>query len=112
MDAALLSCRDLEAGLVRYIEDGAERPLMVCFAFLPYDSEDSPPSKEFEKLRNFKNENLYLVMWCDSNAHHTAWGNTNCNDKGEVLVEFLNSSNLEFLIRAMSPPFTVVMSKR
>ena len=42
-------------------------------------------------------ENLYLVIGCDSNAHHIVWGSTNCNDRGEVLVEFRNSSNLETL---------------
>ena len=42
-------------------------------------------------------EDLYLIVGCDSNAHHTAWGSTNCNDRGKSLMEFLNSSNLEIL---------------
>jgi hypothetical protein len=42
------SCRDLVAVLVKYFEDGAERRLVVCSAYLPYDSEDPPPTKEFE----------------------------------------------------------------
>jgi len=46
--------------------------LVICSAYLPYDSEDPPPSKELEELvRYCKNENLYLVG-CDSNAHHSA----------------------------------------
>jgi hypothetical protein len=32
---------------------------------------------------------------CDSNAHYTACGSTNCNDRGEALIEFLKSSNLQ-----------------
>jgi len=36
------SCRDLVAVLVKYIEDGAERRLVVCSAYLPYDSKDPP----------------------------------------------------------------------
>jgi len=36
------SCRDLEAVLVKYDEDGAERRLVLCSAYLPYDSEDPP----------------------------------------------------------------------
>jgi hypothetical protein len=36
------SCRDLLAVIVRYNEDGAERQLVVCLAYLPYDSEDPP----------------------------------------------------------------------
>ena len=48
-------------------------------------------------MRYCETENLYPVIGCDSIAHYTAWGSTNCNDRGEAVVEFLNSSNLEIL---------------
>jgi len=100
------SCRDLVAVLVKYIEDGAERQLVVCSTYLPNDSEDSPLTKESEEFLQYcENENLHLIMGCDSNAHHTAWGSTNCNDTGEVLVEFLNSLNLEILNRSNEATF-------
>ena len=84
------SCRDLVAILVKYIEDGAERRLVVCSAYLNYDSEDPPPSRGLAELvRYCENEDLYLIVGCDSNAHHTAWGSTNCNGRGESLLEFL-----------------------
>ena len=84
------SCRDLVAVLIKYNEEEAERGLVVRSAYLPYDSVDSPPSKEFEEnLRYCENENLYLVVRCDSNAHYTVWGSTNCNTIGEALVDFL-----------------------
>jgi len=38
-----LSCRDLVAILIKYIEDGAERRLDVFSAYLPYDYEDPSP---------------------------------------------------------------------
>jgi hypothetical protein len=80
--------------------------LVVCSAYLPYDSEDPPSSKEFEELvRYFQNENLYLVVGCNSIAHYIAWGSTNYNDRGEALVKFLNSSNLEILIQSNEPTF-------
>jgi len=44
------SCRDLVAALTQYNEEGAERSLVVCSVYLPYDSEDPPPSKELEEL--------------------------------------------------------------
>jgi hypothetical protein len=40
----------------------------------------------------------------NSNAHHTAWGSTNCNGRGEALIEF-NSSNMEILNRGNKPTF-------
>jgi hypothetical protein len=81
-------------------------------AYLPYDSEDPPRSKEFEKLvRYCQNENLYLVMECDSSAHHIAWGSTKGNGRGKALVEFLNSSNLEILNQGNGPTFIMVIGK-
>jgi ferredoxin len=100
------SCRDLVAVLVKDTEDGAERRLVVCSAYLPYDSQDPPHSKELVELeQNCENDNLYLVIECDSNAHHTAGGSTDCNDRGEALVEFLNPSNLEILSQCNEPAF-------
>ena len=100
------SCRDLAAVLIQYNEEGAEQSLVVCSAHLPYDFEDPPPSKEVEELvRYCENENLYLVVGCNSNAHHSAWGSTNCNSRGEALIEFLNPSNLEILDRGNEPTF-------
>jgi len=72
------SFRDLVVIQMKYLEDGAERRLVVCSAYLPYDSKDPPPSREMEKfVRHCEKENLRLIVGCDSNAHHTAWGSTN-----------------------------------
>jgi hypothetical protein len=107
------SCRDLVAVLVKYNEEGTERRMVVCSAYLPYDSEDPPPSRELEDLMRYcEKENLYLLVGCDSNAHHTAWGSTNCNRRGEALTEFLNSSNLEILNRGNEPTFATLLGKR
>jgi hypothetical protein len=102
----VFSCRDLVAVTIKYNEEGVERRLVVCIAYLPYDSEDPPPSKELEDLVCYcEKENLYLVVGCDSNAHHSVWGSTNCNSRGEALLEFLNTTNLEILNRGNEPTF-------
>ena len=44
-------------------------------------------------------------LGCDSNAHHIAWGSTNCNGRGGALIDFLNSSKLEILNRGNEPTF-------
>jgi hypothetical protein len=98
------SCRDLVAVLERF-EDGAERRLVVCSAYLPYDSEDPPPSRELEELVRYCENEIQLLVGCDSNAHHTAWGSTNCNGRGEALMEFLNSTTLEIFNSSSEPTF-------
>jgi hypothetical protein len=100
------SCRDLVAVLINYNEERAERRLVVSSVYLPYDSEDPPPTKEFEELMRYCEErHLYLVIGCYSNSHHTAWGSNNCNDNGEALLEFLNYSNLEILNQGHYPTY-------
>jgi hypothetical protein len=94
------------AVLVKYNEEGVERRLVVCSAYLPYDSEDPPPSRELEELVMYcESERIQMLVRCDSNAHHTAWGSTNCNGRGEALIEFLNSTNLEIFNRGKQPTF-------
>ena len=56
-------------------------------------------------MRYCENENLYLVVRRDSSAHHSVWGSTNCNRRGEALVAFLNSTSLEILNRGNEPTF-------
>lgn len=55
-------------------------------------------------MRYCEGENLYLVMGCDSSAHHTVSGISNCNDRG-VVLKFINSTNLEILIRGNDSTF-------
>ena len=90
------SCRYLVVFPINYNDGEAERHLVVCSAYLPYDSEHPPLLRESEELMHYCEEvNLYLVIGCDSNTHHIVWGSTNCGDRGVALLEFLNSLNLE-----------------
>ena len=43
LELPVFSCRDLVAVLVTYEVDGAEKRLVVCSSYLPYDSEDLSP---------------------------------------------------------------------
>jgi hypothetical protein len=56
-------------------------------------------------VRYCEEEKLYLAIRYDSNSRHTVWGSTNCNDRGVVLLEFLNSSNLVILNRGNDPTY-------
>jgi hypothetical protein len=101
-----LSGIDLVAVMIRYLEHGTERLVVVCSAYQPYDSEDPPPSKELEERVSYcEEEHLHLIVGDDSNAHYSAWDSTDCNWRGEALVEFLDASGLEILNRGNEPTF-------
>ena len=100
------SSRDLAAVQIKYYEGEAERSLVVCSAYLPFDSEDPPPTREFKELvRYCEEKNLYLIIGCDSNCHHMVWGSASYNVRGVALLKFLNSTNLEILNQGNDPTF-------
>jgi hypothetical protein len=100
------SCRDLVAVLVKYFEDETKQ-VVICSAYLPYDSEGLSPTKELEELVRYREqEHLYPIIGRHSNAQYTAWGSTDCNGREEALVEFLGASNLEILNQGNEPTFS------
>ena len=62
-------------------------------------------------MRYCDNDNLCLIVLCNSNAHHSAWGSTNCNGRVECLHEFLDFSNLDILNRGNESTFCNVSRK-
>jgi hypothetical protein len=106
MDATRVLFRDLLAVQIKYDEGEEKRSVLVSSVYFPFDFENLPPTREFEELvRYCEEEALSLSVGCDSNCHHTVWGSASCNDRGVALVEFLNSTNLEILNRGNEPTF-------
>jgi hypothetical protein len=48
-----------------------------------------------------------LIVGFDANAHHILWGSTGTNPRGNSLMEFLVSLNLNILNRGKEPAFVV-----
>ena len=46
-----------------------------------------------------------MCIGTDANSHHTAWGSTNINERGERLLEFLVRTNLVICNRGVVPTF-------
>ena len=67
--------------------EGCARSVVIASAYSPYDSVDDPPPNGVRKLiRYCQEEGVWLVLGCDANAHHTIWGSTNINPRGEALL--------------------------
>lgn len=49
--------------------------------------------------------NLQLIMGCEANAHHTIWGSTDKNRRGENLFEFIIGHNREILNLGSKPAY-------
>jgi hypothetical protein len=50
---------------------------------------------------------LQLIAGCDASAHHIIWGSTDINPKGECLMDYLVSTNLNILNKGNKPTFVI-----
>ena len=84
----------------------SERPIVLVSCYLPYDRALPPP--DWRELVDFcRRGNYGLVIGCDANAHHTGWGSSNVNPRGQTLAEFLAASDLYWCNVGNTPTFRV-----
>lgn len=102
------SNQDMVAVEIQYLVSGNWRKIIVASVYLPYDSPQLPPGKEFTLLVDYCSERrIPLLVGCDANAHHLLWGSTDTNKRGQALAEYLASTNLNLLNRGSEPTFVV-----
>jgi hypothetical protein len=98
--------RDITA--VKSKTSGSERPreIILVSAYLPYNDAEPPPPTELERLvTGCRAEGTHLVIDCDANAHHTSWGSTNINNRGESLFNFIMANGLDITNKDNRPTF-------
>jgi splicing factor 45 len=82
--------RDTTTVRMTYTDGGSSKELIATSAYLPYDSDEPPPTKEVRDITDYcHNRKKQLIMACDAIAHHTLWGSTSTNQRGECKMEFL-----------------------
>ena len=88
--------------------EGGRRINEMVFASV-YMAHDGPiPPETLRGLVQYcALEHLPLVIGCDANAHHTAWGSTDTNERGDELMEYLAESNLLWCNIGHRPTFHV-----
>ena len=64
------------------------------------------PSGLLNRLSEYaERERMPLIAGVDTNAHHVAWGHTNCDARGRELLADLNSNNLVLCNTGTTPTF-------
>lgn len=75
--------------------------------YLPYEEQD-PLSNEAKALIGAcVKSDMKCILGCDANAHHTVWGSSDCNKRGEDLLEYLLFYGLFILNKGNEPTFVV-----
>ena len=97
-----LCTRDLMVASVDLIGIGK---LVIGSAYFPHDSVTHPPEEVRSLVDYCKVRGLPLLLGCDANSHHKLWGSTDTNRRGEDLVDYLITTDLDILNTGTVPTF-------
>jgi len=98
--------RDLMAVKIKTSSGRGPREIIVGSAYLPYNDVELPPPGELERLvMGCRAEGTHLINGCDANLHHTSWGSTNINNRGESLFNYIMANRLDIMNRGNRPTF-------
>lgn len=95
---------DFVAVKVIYSENGANLDFIFVSAYLPFEKQD-PLNDKAKALIRYCSSEKRLIFGCDANAHHTLWGSSDCNKRGDDLMEYIIYFNLYILNRGNEPTF-------
>ncbi|XP_039951545.1 uncharacterized protein LOC120768855 [Bactrocera tryoni] len=99
-DLVALQARDTEG-----------KDFVLASACFPGEAATAPPEAVERLVEHCRLHKLPLIIGCDANAHHTEWGSTDCNVRGESLLEYVVGSNLAIENVGCEPTF-IAISRR
>ena len=89
-----------------------KRTIVVASVYMPGDSGTPPPPKLMRELINYcKNNRIGFIIGTDANSHHTSWGSTDINNRGESLLDYIVSEELFILNKGAEPTFETINRK-
>ncbi|XP_033243076.1 uncharacterized protein LOC117186416 isoform X1 [Drosophila miranda] len=74
--------------------ESEEKRLMAASCYMAHDR-PAPPQELRSLVTEAGSKNLQLLIGADANAHHNVWGSPDINDRGESLLDFILSTNLD-----------------
>ncbi len=104
-----LSDRDCASAQVQ-MEDGSL--IVIASVYMTHEDGLDLPSPTLRRLTTHcEDENLPLLIGCDANAHHQAWGSTDTNRRGEILLDYVIAKDLVVENEGNSPTFVTSTRK-
>ena len=97
-----LCSRDLMVASVDLIGIGK---LVIGSAYFPHDSATHPQEEVRSLVYYCKVRGLPLLLGCDVNSHHKLWGSMDKNKRGEDLVDYLITTDVDILNTGTIPTF-------
>lgn len=97
---------DITAIKIKLKYDNTSEETIICSVHMQHELNEAVPQSAVRKLIEYSNSSgIPIIIGADCNSHHTLWGSTNINSRGEKLVEFLGTTNLEIINNGNKPTF-------
>nr|AMS38365.1 hypothetical protein [Bactrocera tryoni] len=87
------------------------KDFVLASAYFPGEASTAPPEVVERLVEHCRRHRLPLIIGCDANAHHLEWGSTNCNARGESLLEYILGNSLAIENVGCEPTF-ITISRR
>lgn len=97
--------RDIVAIKMEVPTTRGKTEVCIASAYFPGDTDDIPPLEVARFVDYCKKINSQFIIGCDANAHHTIWSSTDINKRGEDLLSYISSNNIDICNRGYSPTF-------
>lgn len=86
-------------------EQKGKTQLLLASAYMPYEEKEPPPKAVRDLVQGAGAHGKHLVIGCDANGHHTQWGSKDINERGESILDFILTTDLNICNRGEVPTF-------
>lgn len=99
------SDRDITTTLLK-VGSSYEEIYIITSFYLANPSSEEIPVDMFRAIVQCSDERkIPIILGGDANSHHTVWGSTDINRRGELLCKYIATTDLEILNKGISPTF-------
>jgi hypothetical protein len=101
--------RGLTAVRITAPYSGGPREIVFGSAYLPFEDAEPPSTPGVEKLvMGYWDEGTHLIIGCHALSHHSCWGSTYTNNRGESLFNYFMANGLDITNRGNRPNFVTL----
>lgn len=80
--------------------------LIMSSIYMPYEEQNNIPDQVARDAIEYSaSSGIPIIAGADCNAHHILWGSSNTNKRGEKLVEYLSTTELDIQNTGCEPTF-------
>jgi hypothetical protein len=97
---------------VSVVVGGCRRTIRFSSVYLSHEDPEPPSAMMRDTVQHSAEEKKEIMLGIDANAHHTLWGSTDINPRGESLMEYLISTKLNILNKGNEPTFLNVRRRQ